>query len=68
MPMRKRTNTKTVARKPGKDPIKDERKRGNPPFKTEYEDATENVSAMKEGGICRGAGAAIKGTNFKGVF
>ena len=26
------------------------------------------VPRFKEGGICRGAGAAIKGTNFKGVF
>jgi hypothetical protein len=23
---------------------------------------------MKTGGVCKGAGAAIKGTNFKGVF
>jgi len=64
MPMRKRTDRKTVARKPGKDPIKDERKRGNPPVIVDDRD----VSAMKEGGLCRGAGAAIKGTNFKGVF
>jgi hypothetical protein len=74
MPMRKRTNIKTIARKPAKDPIKDERKRGNPPVITEYEDARENaminrdVPAMKEGGISRGAGAAIKGTKFEGVF
>ena len=27
-----------------------------------------NITKMKEGGYCRGAGAAIKGTNFKGVF
>ena len=26
------------------------------------------VPKYKEGGYCRGAGAAIKGTNFKGVF
>ena len=26
------------------------------------------VPKFKEGGYCRGAGAAIKGTNFKGVF
>jgi hypothetical protein len=62
--MRKKTDRKTVARKPGKDPIKDERKRGNPPFVTEDRD----VPAMKEGGLCRGAGAAIKGTKFEGVF
>ena len=49
-------------------------KMGNPAVVTEYEDARENaminrnVPTMKEGGICRGAGAAIKGTNFKGVF
>ena len=62
--MRKRTDRKTVARKPGKDPIKDERKRGNPPVIAEDRD----VPAMKEGGLCRGAGAAIKGTKFEGVF
>jgi hypothetical protein len=27
-----------------------------------------NITKMKEGGICRGAGAAIKGTKFEGVF
>ena len=26
------------------------------------------VPKMKEGGYCRGGGAAIKGTDFKGVF
>ena len=26
------------------------------------------VPEFNQGGICRGAGAAIKGTNFKGVF
>ena len=26
------------------------------------------VPKLKEGGYCRGGGAAIKGTNFKGVF
>ena len=26
------------------------------------------VPKFKEGGVCRGVGAAIKGTNFKGVF
>ena len=49
-------------------------KMGNPAIVTEYEDARENaminrnIPTMKTGGICRGAGAAIKGTNFKGVF
>ena len=47
---------------------------GNPAVTTEYEDARENqminrdIPTMKTGGICRGAGAAIKGTDFKGVF
>jgi len=27
-----------------------------------------NITKMKEGGYCRGAGAAIKGTKFQGVF
>ena len=27
-----------------------------------------NITKMKEGGYCRGAGAAIKGTKFEGVF
>lgn len=74
--MRKRTNIKTIARKPAKDPIKDERKRGNPPVITEYEDARENaminrdVPTMKHGGEAkvRGMGAAIKGGKFEGVF
>ena len=26
------------------------------------------VPKLKEGGMCRGAGAAIKGTKFQGVF
>ena len=47
---------------------------GNPAVVTEYEDARENaminrdIPTMKKGGICRGAGAAIKGTKFEGVF
>jgi len=27
-----------------------------------------NITKMRVGGICRGAGAAIKGTKFEGVF
>ena len=27
-----------------------------------------NLTGYTEGGMCRGAGAAIKGTKFKGVF
>jgi len=27
-----------------------------------------NITKMKTGGICKGGGAAIKGTDFKGVF
>ena len=70
MPLRKVTTKKT--KKPTKE-IK-EGKRGNPAVVTEYEDARENaminrdIPTMKTGGICKGGGAAIKGTNFKGVF
>ena len=31
-------------------------------------DTTTGISKMKDGGMCRGAGAAIKGTKFQGVF
>ena len=47
---------------------------GNPAVVETYEDARENamlnrnVPTMNEGGICRGAGAAIKGTKFEGFF
>ncbi len=63
---RKYANKPTVKKKP--------EKKGNPAVVETYEDARENaminrdVPRMKEGGYCRGAGAAIKGTNFKGVF
>jgi hypothetical protein len=65
------------------DPKKDLKRRnkrkspgpmGNPAVVETYEDARENaminrdVPTMKEGGYCRGAGAAIKGTKFEGVF
>tara|TARA_R110001599_G_scaffold72688_1_gene201441 strand:+ start:123 stop:320 length:198 start_codon:yes stop_codon:yes gene_type:complete len=57
---------KKLKKKPGK--------MGNPAVVETYEDARENaminrdVPTMKEGGYCRGAGAAIKGTKFEGVF
>jgi|TARA_R100001463_G_scaffold2177_1_gene9223 hypothetical protein len=62
--------------KPGKNITKKKKpgKRGNPAVVETYEDARENaminrnVPTMKEGGYCRGAGAAIKGTKFEGVF
>ena len=65
------------------DPKKDPKRRnkrkspgpmGNPAVVETYEDARENamnnrdVPTMNEGGYCRGAGAAIKGTKFEGVF
>jgi len=28
----------------------------------------DRPKGMKEGGVCRGAGAAVKGTKFEGVF
>ena len=57
---------KRLKKKPGR--------MGNPAVTTEYEDARENqminrdIPTMKTGGICKGGGAAIKGTDFKGVF
>jgi len=82
MPLRKVSNRKTVANKPTQDlDPKDPKKKkykpgkmGNPAVVETYEDARENaminrnVPTMKEGGYCRGAGAAIKGTKFEGVF
>ena len=74
MPLRKVSSKQTVANKPAKKLKRKEGKRGNPAVVTEYEDARENaminrnVPTMKTGGICKGGGAAIKGTNFKGVF
>ena len=49
-------------------------KMGNPAVVETYEDARENaminrnIPTMKKGGYCRGAGAAVKGTKFQGVF
>ena len=40
--------------------------RPDPFFKPTYGEG--KPKGMKEGGYCKGAGAAIKGTNFKGVF
>ena len=63
--------TKKIIKKKDK---KKPKKMGNPAVTTEYEDARENqminrdIPTMRKGGICRGAGAAIKGTDFKGVF
>ena len=77
MPREDRTKHRRI------DPKKDPKRRikrkspgpmGNPAVVETYEDARENamlnrnVPTMKEGGICRGAGAAIKGTKFEGVF
>jgi len=52
------------------DPIRKkymDRKTGD---KTESPEMPEKLDApgMKGGGYCRGGGAAIRGTNFKGVF
>jgi len=38
------------------------------PSRSMSRDTTTGISKMREGGICRGAGAAIKGTKFQGVF
>ena len=73
MPLRKIKEKKKV---PPQKPKKkyNPGKMGNPAVTVEYEDARENaminrdIPTMKTGGICKGGGAAIKGTNFKGVF
>ena len=47
---------------------------GNPGVVKTYEDARENamlnrnVPTLKDGGMCRGSGIAIKGKKFQGVF
>ena len=72
----KRGEGREKIKKPSKKLERSEKpgKMGNPAVVETYEDARENaminrnVPTMKEGGYCRGAGAAIKGTNFKGVF
>ena len=77
MPREDRTKHKRID--PKKNPKRRIKKKspgpmGNPAVVETYEDARENamlnrnVPTMKEGGICRGAGAAIKGTKFEGVF
>ena len=76
MPLRKVTTKQTVPNKPAKKPKKKYKpgKMGNPAVTVEYEDARENaminrdIPTMKTGGVCKGAGAAIKGTKFEGVF
>ena len=40
-----------------------DRKRSGPPMRPK-----EEIKSFAEGGYCRGGGAAIRGTNFKGVF
>ena len=74
--MTNKRSDKRKIKKPSKKLERSEkpRKMGNPAVVETYEDARENaminrnVPTMKEGGICRGAGAAIKGTKFEGVF
>ena len=47
---------------------------GNPGVVKTYEDARENamlnrnVPTLKDGGMCRGTGIAVKGKKFQGVF
>jgi len=36
--------------------------------KDDKKEQAKPVSGFKEGGVCRGAGAAVKGTKFEGVF
>jgi len=77
--MAREDKTKHRRLDPKKDPKRRNKRKspgpmGNPAVVETYEDARENaminrdVPTMKEGGICRGAGAAIKGTKFEGVF
>tara|TARA_E500000318_G_C3375564_1_gene140188 strand:- start:285 stop:479 length:195 start_codon:yes stop_codon:yes gene_type:complete len=51
---------------PKKDPKKRDKRPVDPPEQSPG--PMGNVPTMKEGGYCRGAGAAIKGTKFEGVF
>lgn len=64
--MKKMINNKKMKRKPAKELERKPGKYG--PTITSKEDTGDVVAQMKEGGYCRGAGAAIKGTDFKGVF
>ena len=60
---RKKKQTKPP-KKPGTD--RDQLPRGLQIDTTTGEGA--NITKMRQGGMCRGAGAAIKGTKFEGIF
>ena len=47
----------------------DARKAGDDEDRADFRDSKKiEAKGLREGGICRGGGAAIKGMNFKGVF
>jgi|11_taG_2_1085331.scaffolds.fasta_scaffold23397_2 hypothetical protein len=52
------------------DPRKAPKTRGKPPVREGLSSAqaAATISKYSKGGYCRGAGAAIKGTKFEGVF
>jgi len=60
-----RKNIKQYKSKKGRSP---QSRNKMQPSRSMSIDTTTGISKMKEGGICRGAGAAIKGTKFQGVF
>jgi|TARA_R110001592_G_scaffold17278_2_gene73141 hypothetical protein len=68
--MKKKINNRKTAKKgarKGSRKLEREVDRMGPPVMTTETDI-EEVPMLKEGGYCRGAGAAIKGTKFEGVF
>ena len=64
--MKKMINNKKMKRKDSRKLEREVEKMGPPVITTETD--IEEVPMLKEGGYCRGAGAAIKGTKFEGVF
>jgi|TARA_B100000073_G_C23445101_1_gene456990 hypothetical protein len=47
----------------------DARKAGDDEDRADFRDAKKiEAKGLRDGGMCRGAGAAIKGTKFEGVF
>lgn len=60
-----RKNIKQYKSKKGRSP---QSRNKMQPSRSMSIDTTTGISKMREGGICRGAGAAIKGTKFQGVF
>ena len=64
--MKKKINNRKTAKKGARKLERELDKMGPPVITTETD--IEEVPMLKKGGYCRGAGAAIKGTKFEGVF